>query len=229
MTGAFLLAVLALANATDVQALEPSDLLAPGPVELDLALTEMEARLDRADAAATALVRTHNAIGEALAVSQGRLSCDAPALALVARTEPLGGGYRDRVQAARAQGQRVIVIAAAPTVSALSDGPVKGRITTALARLAAHERGYAELDAWQKRFVAPIVHRCHPMLGPSAGIGAPDSGRVAVVVMGATLCPEGVKADGFALADGPACAAPSASCECTPEAQAPGAVLGIAR
>ena len=218
-----------LALAADAQAgLEPSDLLAPGPKELDDALTELEARLDRADAAATALIRTHNTLGEALASAQERLACDAPALRYVARTVPLGHGYRDRVQAARAQGDRVSAIAAAPTVLSLATGPVKTRANTASARLAAHERSYAELDAWQVRFVAPLERRCHPALTPDEGLGDAASGWVAfVALVPGRVCPGDEVATGFAVVQGPACMSLT-SCACTPKPVAPGAVLSVA-
>jgi hypothetical protein len=217
---------LALAVAGDGRAgLAPSDLLAPGPRELDQALGELEARLDRADAAATALIRTHNALGEALASAPGRLACDAPAIAYVARTEPLGTGYRDRVQAARAQGERLATIVTAPTVLSLADGPVKARTNAATTRLSAHERSYAELDAWQKRFVVPLLRRCHPALAPGAGIGEPSTGWVAVVALGpGRVCPSGEAASEFTLVNGPVCVSLT-SCSCTPAPVAPGAVV----
>jgi hypothetical protein len=220
---------LVLATFTSAHAgFTPSDLLAPGPKELDDALTELEARLDRADAAATALIRTHNALGEALATAQGTLACDAPAIGYVARTEPLGSGYRDRVQAARAQGERVATIAAAPTVQSLAKGPVKARTSAATTRLAAHERGYAEIDAWQKRFVLPIAKRCHPQLAPSSGLGEPASDWVAFVALApGRICPSNESADGFALARGPVCLS-IGTCACAPSPVAPGAVLSAA-
>ncbi len=221
-----LLVVLALAAAGDARAgLEPSDLLAPGPKELDDALTELESRLDRADAAATALIRTHNALGEALASARGRLACDVPAIGYAARTAPLGAGYRDRVQAARAQGDRLAAIAASPTVLSLATGPVKTRSNAATTRLAAHERSYAELDAWQLRFVVPILDRCRPPLTPDAGIGESASGWVAIVALApGRICPGAEPADGFALVRGSVCVS-LGSCACTPTAVAPGAVL----
>jgi hypothetical protein len=217
---------LALAAVGEADAgLEPSDLLAPGPKELDEALGELELRLDRADAAATALVRTHNALGEAFASTQGRLACDAPAMKYVARTTALGEGYRDRVQAARAQGERFTAIAEAPTVVSLASGPMKTRADAATKRLAAHERSYAELDAWQVRFVAPLQKRCHPMLTPDDGIGEAASGWVAfVALVPGRICPGGEVATGFAVVEGPACMS-LASCSCTPAPVAPGAVL----
>jgi hypothetical protein len=217
---------LALAAVGNAHAgLEPSDVLAPGPKELDEALTELEARLDRADAAGIALIRTHNALGEALASAQGRLACDAPAIKYVARTAPLGDGYRDRVQAARAQGDRVAAIAASPTVLSLATGPVKTRTSAATTRLAAHERSYAELDAWQVRFVLPLVRRCRPTLASDAGLGEVSSGRVAVVALApGRICPGGDAANGFALVQGPVCMSLT-SCTCTPTLVAPGAVL----
>ena len=217
---------LALAAVGEADAgLEPSDLLAPGPKELDEALGELERRLDRADAAATALVRTHNALGEAFASTQGRLACDAPAMKYVARTTPLGEGYRDRVQAARAQGERFAAIAQAPTVVSLASGPMKPRADAATSRLAAHERSYAELDAWQVRFVAPLQKRCHPLLAPDEGIGETASGWVAfVALVPGRICPGGEVATGFAVVEGPACMS-LASCSCTPAPVAPGAVL----
>lgn len=217
---------LALAAAAETHAgLEPSDLLAPGPKELDEALGELERRLDRADAAATALVRTHNALGEAFASTQGRLACDAPAMKYVARTTPLGEGYRDRVQAARAQGERVTAIAQAPTVLSLATGPVKARADRATSRLAAHERSYAELDAWQVRFVAPLQKRCHPLVAPDEGLGEIAIGWVAfVALVPGRICPGGEVATGFAVVEGPACMS-LASCACTPQPIAPGAVL----
>ena len=205
--------------------LEPSDLLAPGPKELDEALGELEQRLDKADAAAVALVRTHNALGEAFASTQGRLACDAPAMRYVARTTPLGQGYRDRVQAARAQGERVTAITQSPTVLSLATGPVKTRADAATNRLAAHERSYAELDAWQVRFVAPLQKRCHPLLAPDDGLGQTAIGWVAfVALVPGRICPGGDVATGFAVVDGPACMS-LASCACTPVPVAPGAVL----
>lgn len=218
--------LLGLALAADAHAgLEPSDLLAPGPKELDDALGELERRLDRADAAATALVRTHNALGEAFASTPGRLACDAPAMKYVARTTPLGEGYRDRVQAARAQGERFTAIADAPTVVSLATGPMKTRADAATSRLAAHERSYAELDAWQVRFVAPLQKRCHPVLAPDDGLGETASGWVAfVALVPGRICPGGDVATGFAVVEGPACMS-LASCSCTPVPITPGAVL----
>ena len=215
-----------LALAADAQAgLEPSDLLAPGPKELDEALGELERRLDKADAAATALIRTHNALGEAFASTEGRLACDAPVMKYVARTTPLGEGYRDRVQAARAQGERVAAIARAPTVLSLATGPVKTRADAATSRLAAHERSYAELDAWQVRFVAPLQKRCHPKLTPDEGLGETASGWVAfVALVPGRVCPGAEVATGFAVVEGPACMSLT-SCACTPVPVAPGAVL----
>jgi hypothetical protein len=215
-----------LALAADAGAgLEPSDLLAPGPKELDDALGELERRLDKADAAATALVRTHNALGEAFASTSGRLACDAPAMKYVARTIPLGEGYRDRVQAARAQGERVATIVQAPTVLSLATGPMKTRANAATSRVAAHERSYAELDAWQVRFVVPLERRCHPLLTPDEGLGEPASGWVAfVALVPGRICPGGDVATGFAVVQGPACMSLS-SCACTPVPVAPGAVL----
>jgi hypothetical protein len=218
---------LAATGETLAGGLEPSDLLAPGPKELDEALGELERRLDKADAAATALVRTHNALGEAFASTQGRLACDAPAMKYVARTTPLGEGYRDRVQAARAQGDRVAAISQAPTVQSLATGPMKTRANTATSRLAAHERSYAELDAWQVRFVAPLQRRCRTVLATDEGIGEPATGWVAFVAMvPGRICPGGEVATGFAVVEGPACMS-LASCACTPVPVAPGAVLAV--
>jgi hypothetical protein len=224
--GVLLLTSLA-ASAEDGR-LDPIALAAPGPVELDQALGELEARLARADHARTALVRMHNQLGEAFA--RAPVECGDAAVGYAARTPALGRGYRERVQSARAQVSRVDAIVVAPTVATLASGPWATRVDAARERVRSHEATYAEALAWQERWVLPLLEECDPPLTAGDGIGPPTPGGVAVLVRGRGFaCPSGRQVDGFAVLDDTvACVDATMRCGCAPARVLPGAVLAVA-
>ncbi|MCB9761613.1 MAG: hypothetical protein H6739_17345 [Alphaproteobacteria bacterium] len=210
-------------------------LLAPTPQELRAGMGTLETRLDHADAVAESLQAVHNAWAQALVALPGRPACDDARLgSLAARSEVFGVAYRDLVQSARVASTRVQRMAAAPTVQAVAEGVLAADLTDLEARLAVHERGYAELAAWQQAELTPYVTRCKPALTAGAGepgarILQPDPGPVAVLALEGGV-PHPTRAlihPSVWLVPPEACWAPIAG-TCTPAPVAPGAALGPA-
>jgi hypothetical protein len=206
--------------------------LAPGPAELLAEVTELERRVEAAEAALSALRRVHNAL--AVQLQRGLDPCvDGAAASLLARTPALGALARDRVQAAQAERARVGVIAEAPTVRALVDGELRMAVEGLHARVEAGGQGYQELVAWQERFLSPWGG-CPVTLSVAPGLSQPSprppaerTARVAILgVGGGHVCPGGEIADGRALLVlGAACWSPG-PCDCAPLPVEPAAVLG---
>lgn len=215
------------------------DLVAPGPLELLDAVDELEARISGAQAVAVALQRTQNALAEGLASSRTPPGCDdAWTGMLAARTAPLGAGLRDRVQASRAQLERVRAIAAEPTVQPVVTADLAQRLSSAGAAVERLTSAYLGASAWQKSNLGAYLARCKPKLETAPGPPPPalptapsDPRRVAVVgVGGGRVCPIDQPADGSAvLLTGPTACYGATTCDCLPLPVSPGAVVGPPR
>lgn len=214
-----------------------SALIAPGPTELDEAVAEMHARVDRMDAVGDALARVQNAWGERMATGTPTDPCTDPAAAsLAARSRVLGDAWRDGVQSSRAQLDRLERLWAAPTVVPLLDDADHDTADAFRATVDRHVRSWSEAAAWQSRIVEPAVRKCPDLaLVPVEGLpyaGAParrdDPVRVAVIAVGGGLiCPAALPADGrVVVTGGTACWDAGDACSCALEPVLPAAVLG---
>lgn len=214
-------------------------LLAPGPLELLVALDELESRVLGAQAAAVALQRTQNALAEGLASSRTAPPCDdAWTAMLAARSPPLGAGLRDRVQASRAQLDRVRAIEAEPTVAPVVTADLAERLAVAGKTVDQLTSAYLGASAWQKVNLGPFLARCKPQL--ETGPGPPPPAlpaapiqplQVAVVgVGGGRVCPIDLPADNsMVVLTAPLACYGVSSCDCLPLPVSPGAVVGPAR
>ena len=212
-------------------------MLAPGPQELDAASSELDARVVAAQSLARAVARAQTGFAEATLRASPTSPCDDLELVgAVARSRTFGIAWRDAVQSARAQRDRVVAIAAAPTVEALLDPADRAVLRDRVAEVDRLARAVTEAEAWQARVADPVVARCDVRLvvGPGAFDRVPDAARgpVAVVAIGdGRVCTErgeaGRPADGqpMLVADGKACWAP-VGCACDPIPVGVGAVLG---
>ncbi|MCB9742189.1 MAG: hypothetical protein H6741_18485 [Alphaproteobacteria bacterium] len=208
--------------------------LSPTPQELQAGLADLERHLTRADAVGEALSATQNAYAQRRAAGAPGGCADVEGLGIAARTEVFGAAYRDLLQSARAQSQRVHTMAEAPTVSALAEGVLAEEIATLERRLDGHERRLAESIAWQRSQLSSTLQRCeHPLIGGEGFAGDRelrlDRGRVAVIVLeGGVAWPQGEEITGGVwLVPPEACWAPAEG-ECAPAPTAPGAALGPA-
>jgi hypothetical protein len=209
-------------------------LLAPGPQELDAATVEMDARVRRMEAIGTALGRVQNAWGEELAAGEKPHPCDdADDASLVARSRAFGAAYRDAVQSARAQLQRLDRILAAPTILPLLDTRQTAYADGIRALVDQHVRIALESESWQSAHVDPTVKGCPIALDPVNGIaytGAPSTAHGAAVAIigvgGGLVCPQAVPADGrVVVTDGVACLGAS-DCSCEPQRVEVATVIG---
>lgn len=200
--------------------------LAPGPVELSEALKSLDERLDQAEAIGQALARVHNEVADK-GLRSGTPACDAPVVAVAARSVPLGLALRDATQSARAQATRLSRIAEAPTAAPVAEGPLAEPIAADLARVEVLEKRWAEVSAWQASYLNPLLRKCKPALTPGEGLGEATQGAVAVLAVGGRrVCPMDLPAEGVVLApEGKACVG-DAGCDCKPLAVLPAAVLG---
>lgn len=216
---------------------DDATLLAPTPADLAEGSRLLERRLAEAEALGEAVARLQNAWVSGGAVS--RKGCTATDdLSLAARQLAFGAAWRDAAQAARAQLDRVLHMAASPTVAPLIDALDNERVGSLQAKVAQSTALYAEASAWQARVVGPAVVRCALALVPAAGLSqdelrAAGEARPAVAVSavgGGRLCPLDVPADGrvVVLLDGRACYGAS-TCGCAPAPVLPGEVLGPGR
>ncbi|MDP2313390.1 MAG: hypothetical protein Q8P41_10825 [Pseudomonadota bacterium] len=222
---ALLLAGRAAADAPD---------LAPGVPELLAAESRLEALLGTS-------VATERATGRLQAAWTSRpapkRACDDPErIALGWRIERFGSAWREAIQAARAQADRVRRIRAAATVAPLVDARWMERID---GRLAAADRGATallEASAWEAAFVRPTLAACPvPPLANAPGIPMLETPvrdepepYIAVLAVGdGWVCPGAVRAEeSVVLVPGHACWSASPTCGCTAEKVEPGAVLG---
>ena len=212
----------------------PAGRLAAGPQVLESDMDELAARHRLAAASEQALARLHNTWAERL-VRGAKVDCAEPEVARLAAAPALLRLHTERVQAVRAQQDRVAEGAAESTLEALVQGVWAQRLAGLADRTRALEAGWQELSAWQKSQVQPTLSRCQPVLAEAPGLPAP-AGReepagspVAVVATGGgRLCPvdEPAQGEAFVVPEGRACYAPTRTCDCTPALVAPGAVLG---
>lgn len=211
-------------------------LVAPGPAELRAGTTAMEDRLATADALAEATGRLHGTWGEMLARGAKPDPCADPSVgSLVARSRVFGQAYRDAVQDARAELDRLGRIEAAPTVEPLLDEADRTAFAGYRVRVEHNVSVWLEMAAWQRRFIEPAATKCAPVLAKTDGVayfGAIVAGTeqraVAVAAIGGSfVCPVGLPADGrvVVLPTGEGCLSADASCGCTPAPQLPAAVM----
>ena len=164
--------MLSLALAAPLSRLEP-ELLAPGPAELEAALTVVEARLTDADTTGVAVSRLHNALAEQW-VKEVPPCSDETVSPLAARAALVGDGHRDRVQALRAALSRASSIASSATVAPIAEEAQRARLADLSTRGTDHQRAYLEMLAWHESIIAPWTKRCAPTpVAPAAVIGPP--------------------------------------------------------
>lgn len=206
--------------------------LAPTPQELQAGMADLERQLTRADTVAEALSATQNAYAQRRLTAATASCDDAEGLAVAARTQVFGQAYRDLVQSARAQSQRVQTLSQAPTVTVLAEGVLADDLAALERRLDVHERRLVESIAWQKAQLSSTLQRCKPALSAGDGFDGDralrvERGRVAVLVLeGGQPYPQGEEITGGVwLVPPSACWAPDDG-ECEPSQLAPGAVLG---
>lgn len=215
----------------------PAAMLAPGPQELDAATSELDARVAIAQAYARAVARAQTRFAEATIPAPPPDPCLDPALiGAVAQSRAFGAAWRDATQSARAQRDRLVTIASAPTVEVLLDPADRSALRARVDEVDRLARSVTEAQAWQARVADPVVARCDVRLvvGPGVVDRVPDTARgpVAIVAFGdGRVCTErgetGRPADGrpMLVADGEACWAPP-GCACDPLPVGVGAVLG---
>lgn len=209
--------------------------IAPGPFELSATLVELERRVHRAEVVGEAAERLQNQWGLARATGQAT-PCEAgpAASALAARILVFGPAWRDDVQAARAEAERLAYLVVAPTVVPLLDPDTRSRVDRAVERTEHEVSSYSAFAAWHQRYFLPSARGCELRIGPAAGIpnGAPAApeelgSAVAIVAIGGgVVCPVGLPADGrVAVLPGPVACMGGDDCACDPLPVDPGAVL----
>lgn len=204
--------------------------LAPGPVEWDVALREAEARLDRAEALAVAAQRLQNAWAALL--RQAPNPCADPSHAPVgARLVPFAEAWRDAVQRARVQVDRVDRLRDQVTVAPLLDDLAADRVTGIRRRVDRQVAAWGEARAWHVRHAGRVEACGAPVAAPGLPDPrpwrAPDDAAVAVLAMpGGTLCPDDLAATGQVTLVGQRACWSAGPCACAPAPVAPGAVLG---
>jgi hypothetical protein len=212
-------------------------LVAPGPAELRDANTAMDARLLETRALASAVSRIQGRWAERALRGAPPLRCDdAEARSLTARSRALGAAWRDAVQSARVQLDRLETLWTAPTVAPLLAEADLHHADELRADVILATRRLAEAQAWQNRVVDPAMKGCAVAIEPAEGlpptspvaadeVGAP----VAIFALGGGLvCPVGAPADGrvVVVPDGQACLGTADCFSCTPVDMLPAAVLG---
>jgi hypothetical protein len=176
-----------------------------------------------AEAVGRAVARVQNAwAGVVLEESQRRRCADDPALAdRAARARALGADWGARLNAAR-EG----IDAWAPGRSADEVAPLRRALD-------AQRGAWAAAAAAQARLVEPWAEGCAPSVLPGPGFPPSEHGRpidpaepVAIIGLSGLLCPGLVPLTGaVVVVRGPACAAPTEACGCTPGPLLPGAAL----
>jgi hypothetical protein len=211
-------------------------LLAPGPKELERAMTSMYEDMARTDAIGTALGGIHGGFAERLVAKQTPLPCEErEAGLLVARARALGATYRDAVQSRRADLARLERLWASPTVAPLLDDDDLSAAADLRLQVHRHTLAWLEMSAWQARHVEPLARRCAPELSVTAGVGY--AGPVAVGettewtavfgVGGGFVCPGAHPADGqVVLLPGSLACYGTSECTCTLVPVLPAAVIG---
>lgn len=210
--------------------------MAPGPVELREANAAMDARLLESRALGAAVSRIQSRWAERALRGASKLGCDdAEARSLAARSRALGAAWRDAVQSARVQLDRLETLWITPTVTPLLDLDDLRRADTIRADVADATRRLGEASAWQNRVVDPAMRGCAVAIEPAEGLAAPSpvaadevGAPVAIFALGGGLvCPIGVPADGrvVVVPDGQACLGTRDCFTCTPEDLLPATVL----
>ncbi|MFN0062730.1 MAG: hypothetical protein ACKVPX_09455 [Myxococcaceae bacterium] len=233
MTSAGLLALFAQ---TAVWAASPSAMLAPSQPELVERLTQLRAKLERADAISAALFRVSNRIGERLADGAGN-ACSTPELqSLAARAEIFGSAYRDIAQGVRADAERLARLLEAPSLAPLLQEDDRNQALALDERAQRHTRRYLEAWGWNRRFVHAARRRCTLAVGLADGLSPAgptptdeaDAPVAVIVQAGGQACPQKVEGHGqvVVLPSPQACYTTGASCDCQPRPILPGAVLG---
>jgi len=199
--------------------------LAPTQAELDTALGEAEAAVQRAEALQEASLLLQNALGQRRA-SQRRLPvCEEPEItSLVARARVFGAAWRDAAQRLRVEASRVARMAARGTATA-------PRVRVDAVQRAARDQAASESLAslWHGTWVETAFTECGPPLRADDGLPrAPGEERPEVAVYlvgGGFFCPSMIPADGrVAVVPDVGCLSRSL-CSCDPEPLLPGAVL----
>lgn len=213
---------------------DPStELLAPRLSDLLSHLARAEAHLETADALGVALGRVHNTM-----LQEDHLRCaDPAAVSLAWRAEVLGGAWRDALQSARAEADRLTRMRDAATVAPLLDVARHEEMNAVNARLGAAVRAWRTAAGWQAKHVLSWYRRC-PWEAPTAQPGLPaaipraegESDRIAVIVLsgGGVLCPDQRRLGGVGavVLDGEAaCLSKTDACGCVPAEVLPGAIL----
>ncbi|HYB98764.1 MAG TPA: hypothetical protein VEC57_06470 [Candidatus Limnocylindrales bacterium] len=234
----------AAARAELSDGIDPS-ILAPGLVQASEAIARLEKLTDEAEAIATAIFRVQNEFGERrLSLAGASPSCEMPWVNdLGERARELGRAFRDAVQSARVQAQRVEALTVQPTVRPLLDAETNHKVLDLLARVDDLSRSYPESASWHERYIEPSIRGCPLALVPTYGIPPAaasaatdeDAGAAArkpaplVAILafgGGFLCPGAVPAAGVMLVRGKVCYSESESCSCEPVEVDPATVLG---
>jgi len=237
-----LLATAAHAELSD--GIDPS-ILAPGLVQATEAIAKLEKLTDEAEAIGTAIFRVQNEFGEKRLSVGNAPTCEMPWVNdLGERARELGRAFRDAVQSARVQAQRVEALTVQPTVRPLLDAETNHHVLDLLARVDELSRAYPESASWHARYIQPSIRGCPLGLVPGYGIPAPaasSAGDAAAVVVdgrkvsplvaviafgGGFLCPGAVPAAGVMLVRGKVCYSEAESCSCEPVEVDPATVLG---
>jgi hypothetical protein len=188
------------------------------------------------EALGEALHRLHGTWAERLATGEKPDPCaDAAVASVAARSHLFGAAYRDAVQNAHAQMNRVEGLVSAPTVRPLLDAADLDQARLAHTLVERHRRMVVEDMAWHATHIEPKTRACPPTLVPTPGIAyaAPLAGGgnapVALYVReSGRICPANEPvSEGIQFLTGPACFGVSA-CTCAAEPLEPGAVWGTA-
>ncbi|HYC55773.1 MAG TPA: hypothetical protein VEL28_12640 [Candidatus Binatia bacterium] len=235
--------LVAQAHAELSDGIDPS-ILAPGLAQTTEAIEKLEKLTDEAAAIATAIFRVQNEFGEKrLSLLGASPTCEMPWVNdLGERARELGRAFRDAVQSARVQAQRVESLTVQPTVRPLLDAETNHRVLELLGRVDELSRSYPESASWHERYIEPAVRGCPLALVPTYGIppaaavavdgtdGASPRKKEALVAIlafgGGFLCPGAVPAAGVMLVRGKVCYSDSEACSCEPVEVDPATVLG---
>ncbi len=212
---------------------DPTDRLAPGPGELAAAVAELEDRLATAEAVSVAVARLQ---GAHTTLAGKGTPCEDPVRAeSLARLRHFADRWRDTVQRAVVQADRVRDTAAAPTVAPIVDEERRAAIVALLDRAGRQEAQWLETWAW---FAATAPRQCRSRSFSSfAGLPPPSiqaadeaPGPAVVTALFGYVCPERgapvAGTGGLVLLAGRACWSADAACACEQQVVHPGAVLG---